>query len=87
MTRSITTTEKDRATERYNVIAKRWKHGWELHIEGLGVTQSKTLATADAMVRDYIESLTDRTVHSDAVITITPDPGAIAESIPFAPRC
>jgi hypothetical protein len=81
MTRSITTTEEDRATERYNVIAKRWKHGWELHIEGLGVTQSKTLATADAMVRDYIESLTDCAVPSDAVITITPDLGAIGEQV------
>ena len=81
MTRSITTIEEDRATERYNVIAKRWKHGWELHIEGLGVTESKTLATADAMVRDYIESLTDRAVHSDAVITITPDLGAIGEQV------
>ena len=79
--RSITTTEEDRATERYNVIARRWKHGWELHIEGLGVTQSKTLATADAMVRDYIESLTDRAVPSDAVITITPDLGAIGEQV------
>lgn len=80
MTRS-STTEEDRATERYSVFAKRWKHGWELHIEGLGVTQSKTLATADAMVRDYIESLTDRAVPSDAIITITPDLGAIAEQV------
>jgi hypothetical protein len=78
---TATTTEEDRATERYNVVAKRWKHGWELHIEGLGVTQSKTLATADAMVRDYIESLTNRVVHSDAVITITPDLGAIGEQV------
>lgn len=38
----------------YNVTAKRWKHGWELHIDDVGVTQSKTLAGAEKMVRDYI---------------------------------
>lgn len=38
----------------YTVRAKHWKRGWELHIEGLGVTQSKTLDDAEAMVRDYI---------------------------------
>lgn len=43
---------------RYEVRAKRWEHGWELHIDGLGVTQSRTLAGAEPMVRGYIESLT-----------------------------
>ena len=38
----------------YQVRAKRWEHGWELHIEGVGVTQSRTLREADRMVRDYI---------------------------------
>ena len=38
----------------YTVVAKRWRHGWELHIEGLGVTQSRNLADAEAMARDYI---------------------------------
>lgn len=38
----------------YTVLAKRWKRGWELHIEGVGVTQSKTLNDAEEMVRDYI---------------------------------
>ena len=38
----------------YAVTAKRWKHGWELHIEGVGVTQSKTLNDAEEMARDYI---------------------------------
>ena len=38
----------------YTVHAKRWKRGWELHIDGLGVTQSRTLNDAEAMVRDYI---------------------------------
>jgi hypothetical protein len=76
-----TTTREDRATMRYNVTAKRWKHGWELHIEGIGVTQSKTLATAEQMVRDYIESLTDRVLPADAVITISPELGALGEKV------
>jgi hypothetical protein len=58
----------------YNVTAKRWKHGWELHIDGVGVTQSRTLDTAEQMVRDYIETLTDKDVSGDTVV-ITPDLG------------
>lgn len=38
----------------YDVTAKRWAHGWELHIDGVGVTQSRTLAGAVRMVRDYL---------------------------------
>lgn len=37
-----------------HVKAVRWDHGWELHIEGFGVTQTRNLAGAEAMVRDYI---------------------------------
>jgi len=36
------------------VRAKRWEHGWELHIEGVGVTQSHGLKDAEMMVRDLI---------------------------------
>src|SRR5262252_6792227 len=38
----------------YRVTARRWKRGWELHIAGEGVTQSRSLAEADGMVRDYV---------------------------------
>jgi DNA-directed RNA polymerase specialized sigma24 family protein len=38
----------------YHVRAKRWEHGWELHIEGVGVTQSRTLWGAEEMARDLI---------------------------------
>jgi hypothetical protein len=64
----------------YTVTAKRWKHGWELHIDGVGVTQSKTLATAAQMVRDYIETLTDQDV-SAAHVVITPELGALARKV------
>jgi hypothetical protein len=39
---------------KYQVTARRWAHGWELHIDGVGVTQSRTLASADRMARDYL---------------------------------
>jgi hypothetical protein len=38
----------------YTIRAVRWVGGWELHIDGVGVTQSTTLAGADRMVRDYL---------------------------------
>jgi DNA-directed RNA polymerase specialized sigma subunit len=40
----------------YEVVAKRWRRGWELHIPGVGVTQSRSLAEAEEMARDYIAS-------------------------------
>jgi len=58
----------------YNVTARHWKHGWELHIEGVGVTQSRNLAEAETMVRDYVESLTGTDV-GDAVVVISPEVG------------
>ena len=38
----------------YRVDAKRWEHGWELHVEGVGVTQSRSLHSAARMAREYI---------------------------------
>ena len=43
----------------YTVHAKRWAYGWELHIEDadgaeVGVTQSRGMAGAERMVRDYL---------------------------------
>jgi hypothetical protein len=51
----------------YTVTARRWKHGWELHIADVGVTQSRTLDGAEQMVRDYIETLTDRDTTDDRI--------------------
>lgn len=41
----------------YRVTAKRWVKGWELHIEGVGVTQVRVLAEAEQQVVDYIATL------------------------------
>jgi hypothetical protein len=38
----------------YTVHAKRWARGWELHIDGVGVTQARRLSDAEVMVRDYL---------------------------------
>lgn len=58
----------------YNVVARHWKRGWELHIEGVGVTQSRSLTDAETMVRDYIESLTGADAGADTIL-ITPEVG------------
>ena len=58
----------------YEVTARHWKRGWELHIDGVGVTQCRRLAEAESMVRDYVESLTGSDA-SDATVVITPEVG------------
>jgi hypothetical protein len=62
------------AMSTYSVHARRWAHGWELHIDGIGVTQSRNLDGAEQMVRDYIESLTGRDTSGD-VVKIKPEVG------------
>jgi hypothetical protein len=58
----------------YRVRAKRWEHGWELHIENVGVTQSRTLWDAEDMARDLIGRRED--VPRDSfTVTITPEIG------------
>jgi DNA-directed RNA polymerase specialized sigma24 family protein len=56
----------------YTVRAVRWAHGWELHIDGEGVTQCRTLDQADQQVRDYLATVHD-TDFDDAEIVIVPD--------------
>lgn len=58
----------------YHARAKRWEHGWELHIESVGVTQSRTLWDAEEMARDLIARREGLPQDSFAV-TITPEIG------------
>jgi hypothetical protein len=61
-------------TAKYQVRARRWARGWELHIDGVGVTQSASLADAESMVRDYIAL--DLDVEPDSFdVEITPEVG------------
>jgi hypothetical protein len=69
----------------YNVIARHWKRGWELHIEKVGVTQCRNLAEAESMVRDYVESLTGAEV-SNATVVITPEVGGGLDEQALAAR-
>lgn len=51
----------------YQVRAERWEHGWELHIAGVGVTQSHPLWDAEDMARDLIARREDLPEDSLAV--------------------
>jgi len=64
----------------YTVRAKRWRHGWELHISrgntAVGVTQSRTIASAEQVVRDYLATLYDLDKVTDEV-AIVPELGGL----------
>jgi len=58
----------------YDVRAKRWEHGWELHIGDVGVTQSRSLWDAEMMARDLISRR--QGVPGDSFeVTVTPEIG------------
>lgn len=44
----------------YTARARRWEHGWELHVDGVGVTQVRLLQNAEQQVRDLIETFTGK---------------------------
>jgi len=57
----------------YEVTAKRWAQGWELHIAGVGVTQARTLMSAEDMVREYIALDLDIDDPDSFDVQITPE--------------
>lgn len=57
----------------YRGTAKRWPLGWEIHINDLGVTQSRTLATAEKAVREYIVLALDLDDEDGFDVEITPE--------------
>jgi hypothetical protein len=57
----------------YTARAVRWSGGWELHVEGVGVTQVRILSKATQQARDLIETYTGQPTTGD-VITIVTDP-------------
>ncbi|WP_300611064.1 hypothetical protein [Trebonia sp.] len=59
----------------FQVRARRWEHGWELHIDQVGVTQSHSLRDAEMMARDLI-SRRRAGISPDAFgVTIMPEIG------------
>jgi hypothetical protein len=58
----------------YKVRAKRWARGWELHIDGVGVTQSHSLRDAEGMARDYI-ALDTEVLPDSFAVEIIPEIG------------
>jgi hypothetical protein len=43
----------------FNAKAVRWEHGWEIYVDGVGVTQVRTLEKAKRQASDLIETVTD----------------------------
>lgn len=68
------------------VIAKAWEHGWELHVEGVGVTQVRTLAGAAQQAADLIETMTDTVMDPDELEFQIALPDGLAERAKAARR-
>lgn len=70
----------------YIVRAQCQDKGWELHIDGVGVTQSHTLAGAERMARSYISILKEVDPHSfDLDIRVEPSVEPSTEKHPPQP--
>ena len=52
---------------RYTARARRWEHGWEIHIDGVGVTQVRVLEHAKKQACDLIDTMTDERPSEDEV--------------------
>lgn len=69
----------------YTVTARRWAEGWELHIEGEGVTQVRTLDQATSQVRDYLTTVHERDF-TDTEVTLVPDLDGYEKEVAAARR-
>lgn len=56
----------------YRVRVVRWRDGWALHIEGVGVIHVTNLAAGDAAVREHLRA-EGRRDHATARIVTIPD--------------
>ncbi|OXM51898.1 hypothetical protein [Amycolatopsis alba] len=69
-------------TDTYVVVAKRWKRGWELHVDGVGVTQASTLSKAEAVAREYITFALDLDDENSFEVDVVPQLDAkLAEQV------
>ena len=61
------------------VTAKRWEHGWELHTAA-GVTQSRTLADAPRMAKDFLATVNGGEAE-DYEVSIRYDLGGLEQKV------
>ena len=73
------------AVSAYNVQAVKWEHGWELHVEDVGVTQCRTLATAAQHACDFVATMFDIDA-DDAEIHLSVAIGGVEKDVERAPR-
>jgi DNA-directed RNA polymerase specialized sigma24 family protein len=71
------------AVSAYNVQAVKWEHGWELHVQDVGVTQCRTLATAAQQVRDFVATMGDT---DDAEVHLSVAIGGVEKDVERARR-
>ncbi|WP_148044937.1 antitoxin HicB [Nocardioides marmorisolisilvae] len=63
------------------MTAKQWKHGWELHVDGVGVTQVRTLVDAPQQAADLIETMTGDVIDPDSLEVEVKIKGNLAERV------
>jgi len=51
----------------YKAHARRWDHGWEIHVSGIGVTQVRTLDRASQQACDLIATMVGTEVDADHI--------------------
>lgn len=62
----------------YTARAVRWEHGWEIHVDGVGVTQCRTLADAERMARDLVATMLGGE-GTDYTVTVRTDLGGLED--------
>lgn len=64
----------------YDVRAVPWASGWELHVDGLGVTQVRVLTRLREQVRDFVETISGD-VPADEQIRVRYDLGGVETEV------
>ncbi len=67
----------------YTVQAVKWEHGWELHVQDVGVTQCRTLAAAAQQVRDFVATMLDVDA-DDAEVHLSVAIGGVEKDVELA---
>jgi DNA-directed RNA polymerase specialized sigma24 family protein len=64
----------------YVAHAKRWKRGWEIHVDSVGVTQVRSLDRAVEQACDLVEIMTGRPI-TPAQVTLEVHPRSINDKV------